>query len=190
MPGDYDFTIADVPFYASNLDDFLAYGLPYFASDGRPLPAGPGSFRITVRAIANSGAALSPYTGTPFGNTGTFQQLVSICLNSFANNYLQTFRSYDPRIDEYITVTGRIDYPMLLSSYRGGAASPDVTIKVDSAFVPDELRATYYGGDPTPLDTTPEYIPGDPLPAGDPDLTYGWNIGRWNYGLWGQGEGA
>jgi hypothetical protein len=183
---DYLFTIDDVPFYAAQAPVWKAYGVqPGFTSDGRPAPYGPGEFSVILNALAVSNPSS---LGGAFATSGTHTQLFNLWHDSlFANNGVQTFHTYDPRVDAYITVTGRIKPLVQLS---GGAAIGGVRIDVYDAFISDADRATYYGGDPTPIDTAPSYIPGDPLPAPDPLLTYGWNIGRWNYGLWGQGEGV
>jgi hypothetical protein len=183
----YLFTINDTPFYAAQAPTWQAYGVqPGFTNDGRPTPYGPGAFSVVLNALAvNDPSSL----GGDFATSGTHAQLFAIWQAALSSdNGVLTFHTYDPRSDSYVTVTGRMKPPVQLA---GGAAIPGVRIEVYSAFISDVDRAAYYGGDPTPIDTPPDYIPGDPLPPGDPLKNYGWNEGaRWNYGLWGQGEGV
>jgi hypothetical protein len=185
----YQFTINDSPFYAATEPQWQAYGRPAFSAHGQPAPYGPGTFTVVLNAVSNDSASL-PFLGGDFAESGTFKQLVNICLGSLSSGYLQTFHTYDPRSDTYTTIYGRINLAKLLNSLKGGAAIPSVTLEVNSAFLASGAYPGYYGGDPSPITTAPPYIPGDPLPAPDPNLTYGWNIGRWDYGLWGQGEGV
>jgi hypothetical protein len=182
----YEFKINTVPFYAAQAPDWKAYGVqPGFTSDGRPAPYGPGEFSVVLNALAVSDPSA---LGGDFATSGTHSQLFTIWQSSLSStNGILSFFTFDPRVDAYITVTGRMKPPVQIS---GGAAISGVLIEVYNAFISDTDRAAYYGGDPTPIATPPEYIPGDTLPEGDPLLTYGWDIGRWNYGLWGQGEGV
>jgi hypothetical protein len=182
----YLFTIDDTPFYAAQAPVWKAYGVqPGFTSDGRPAPYGPGEFSVILNALA---VASPSALGGDFATSGTHSQLFTIWQSTLSTNGgVQTIVTYDPLTDAYITVKARMKPPAQLA---GGAAIGGVLVEFHSAFISDADRAAYYGGDPTPIDTAPSYIPGDPLPAPDPLLTYGWNIGRWNYGLWGQGEGV
>jgi hypothetical protein len=181
----YQYQIDDVPFYASELDEWQANGVqPGYTSNGQPSPYGPGAFSNRLNALATS----DPVNyGGEYGSSGTFRQLVGIFFDSLsANGGLQTYRTFDPRINDFITTQGRLDIIELLNSLTGGAALSGVPIKVTSAFIPDELRDAYYGGDPTPILTPSDYIPGDDLPPAAPG-TFGWNIGTWNNEPWNQG---
>lgn len=185
MPG-YLFTIDGTSYYAAQAPVWKAYGMqPGFTSDGRPSPYGPGAFSVILNALAVTDPTAY---GGDFGVSGTHKQLFTSWQASLATDGVQTIQTYDPRIDDYITVTGRMKPPVQLA---GGAAIPGVLVEFYNAFISDEDRTSYYGGDPTPTPTEPPYVPGDPIPPGDPLLNYGWNEGaRWNYGLWGQGEGV
>jgi hypothetical protein len=183
----YLFTINTTPFYAAQAPVWKAYGVqPGFTSDGRPSPYGPGSFSVVLNALA---VADPSSLGGDFATSGTHQALFTLWQSALSSTGgVLTFTTFDPRVDDYITLTGRMKPPVQLA---GGAAIRGVLIEVYNAFISDEARATYYGGDPTPISTDPAYIPGDDLPEGDPLLNYGWNEGaRWNYGYWPQGEGV
>ena len=120
--------------------------------------------------------------------SGTYAQLWNLWKDAFStDDGVMTFVTYDSLTDAYITVKGRMKPPVQMS---GGVAIGGVLIEVYNAFISDSTRATYTGGDPTPITTPPAYIPGDPLPTPDPALTYGYNIGRYNFGLYNQGEGV
>lgn len=184
----FPFKIDGTPFYASEEPNWQSYGVQdAYSVLGRPLPSGTGSFTVTLRALpyaAQTGA------GDPLEASGTFYQLFGLYQTAIATTGgLQTFTTFDPRINDYIDVTGYLNIAKLIADMPGGMARSDVTIEVNGAFISDADRATYYGGDPIAV-VQPPYIPGDPLPAPDPDLTYGWGIGRWGYGYWGRGEGA
>jgi hypothetical protein len=184
----YPHTIEDKPFYFSQCSLWQPHGIAFgFSNNGQPTPDRPGRFTATVRALAITDP--TDYGGD-FATSGTFRELLSLCYGTFSAGYLQTFHILDPRTNGYITVMGRLELSDLLNSYGGGAALEDVQIVVTNAFIPDESRAGYYGGDPSPITTEPPYIPGDPLPTPDPMLTYGWGIGGYGRGLYGQGEGV
>lgn len=184
MPG-YAFTINDVPFYASGEPNFQPHGVQEgYTANGQPSPYGPGAFEVQLNALAID----SPATqyADPYGSSGTFRDLVSIYFNSLTSDGgLQTITAFDPRTNDFSSTRGRLDIVTLLNSLAGGKALRDVPVKVTSAFIPDVDRATYYGGDPFPVSTASDYIPGDPVPPGAAAST-GWNNGLWGSALWGQ----
>jgi hypothetical protein len=123
--------------------------------------------------------------GGDFASSGTYTQLFniwSLSQNSTSDGVVTVF-VFDPHLNEYVGLRARMKPPIWMA---GGAAIAGVTVEFYSAFISDETRSTYYGGDPTPLGITPPYIPGDPLPTPDPG-TFGWNIGTWNDELWNRG---
>jgi hypothetical protein len=122
--------------------------------------------------------------------SGTFPQLMGLWKTACqTTGSLQTFTTFDPRTNTYLDIKGYLNTAKLIANMAGGMANPDVTIEVNGAFIDDADRATYYGGDPGTV-YTPPYITGDDLPDPDPLLTYGWDIGRWNFGYWTRGEGV
>lgn len=184
----YNSTIESTPFYISQCSLWQPHGIAFgFSNNGQPTPDRPGRFTATVRSLAIDDP--TPYGGD-YATSGTFRQLLALCYATFSSGYLQTFEILDPRSNTQTTVKGRLELSDLLNSLSGGAALQDVPIVVTNAFIPDANRPTYYGGDPDPDSTEPPYIPGDPLPPPDPTLIYGWGIGGYGLGLYGQGEGV
>lgn len=180
----YPFQINSTPFYASALPDWQAYGSPAFNADGQPVPYGPGAFSVVLNAVAQADPA---YYAGDFGSSGTYIQLFniwSLSLNASTDGVV-IVQVFDPKENEYVGVKARMKPPVQMS---GGQAVAGVTVEFYSAFISDEVRSGYSGGDPTPIDVPPPYIPGDPVPSGDPDLV-GWNNGIWNEAIWNQ-EGA
>ena len=184
MP-DYPYQIDNIGYYATEEDDWQPYGVqPGYTSSGQPSPYGPGAFSNRLNALAVEDP--TPYGGD-YGSSGTFRSLAGSYFASLSSNGgLQAVRTFDPRINDWSTTQARLDIIELLNSLAGGAALSGVPVKFTSAFIPDELRATYYGGDPTPLTTASSYIPGDDLPPAAPG-TFGWDVGLWNVEKWNQG---
>jgi hypothetical protein len=181
MPG-YPFTIQDVPFYAATLPLWQAYGQQQaYTAGGQPTPFGPGAFSVTLNAVS----VVNPADyGGDFATSGTHQQLFNIFVTAQdTTDGVVTVVCFDPRVGDYITIRARMKPPMQLA---GGAAISGVLVEFYSAFISDEVRETYYGGDPTPLTDPLPYIPGDPIPTPAPG-TFGWNVGTWNDELWNRG---
>jgi hypothetical protein len=179
MP-DYPFTIQSTPFYAAELPTWLSKGRANFLSNGLPSPYQPGEFSILLNAIA----VTSPSTyGGMFATSGTYQDLFNIYVNAQnSSDGVVSVVCLDPSTNEYITIGARMKPPLKLA---GGAAMGNITVEFFSAFISDEIRATYYGGDPNPPTDDPPYIPGDPVTPGDAALV-GWNHGKWNEAIWNQ----
>jgi hypothetical protein len=184
MP-EYQFKIDNVGYYATTQPNFEPHGVQQgFTASGQPSNYGPGSFEVGLNAVAID----SPSTqyADPYGSSGTFRSLVSGYFDSLSSSGgLQDFSTFDPRINDFTTSKGRIDIVALVNSLAGGKALSNVPIRVTSAFIPDGVRGGYYGGDPSPLDSITDYIPGDDVPPGEADEV-GWNNGLWGSALWNQ----
>jgi hypothetical protein len=177
----YQFKINDVSFYAAQLPTWLSRGQPNFLPGGLPSPYQPGEFSVTLNAVAIQDP--TPLGGD-FATSGTYQELFNIWVTAQdTTDGVVWVNVLDPRTNIYSAVSARMKPPLGLA---GGAAISGVTVEFYSAFIPDSLRATYYGGDPDPITDAPPYIPGDPLPTPTPG-TFGWNIGEWDDELWNEG---
>jgi hypothetical protein len=172
-------------YYISEENGFQPYGVQQgFTAGGQPSNYGPGTADMTALALAID----DPSTdyADPYGSSGTFRTLVNGYFSNLpSNGGLSDVETYDPRANDWISFTGRLDIVALLNSLAGGKALRGVPLKFSSAFIPDAERATYYGGDPSPVGTGSDYIPGDPVPPGDPETT-GWDYGLWDSALWEQ----
>ena len=156
---------------------------------GRPLPSGQGTFTATIHALPYAASSLTG-AGDPLESSGTFQQLFNLAKTAIQTaGGVQTFSILDPSSNTFVEIQGILNLAKLIANTPGGLAAQNVTIEVNSAFIPADDRGDYTGGD-TVIALPPPYIPGDPLPPPDPTRTYGWNVGGWNNGYWGRGEGV
>jgi hypothetical protein len=179
MPG-YLFKIEEVPFYASEEPTWLSKGPPNILASGAPSPYQPGSFSINLNAV---NVHTPTAYGGDFATSGTLTQLFSIFDSAWSTtDGVVHVDVFDPRTNSHSTISARMKPPLQLPR---GAAAGNVLVEFYSAFISDEARATYYGGDPNPVTDLPPYIPGDPLPPGDTDEV-GWNVGEWNSAVWNQ----
>ncbi len=192
----YDFRVSngttELNFYGSEQGLFKPYGPSYFGFDGRPMPSGWGSFSIKVNGMRTKGPAETGSGVSEYDQSNSYLELISLWAGVFntTNKGYLTVTTFDPRSNNWINVKARLKFPQL-APYHRGVALEGITLEFFGAFFSGSVPDGYYGGDPYPNTTPPDYIPSDPLPPADPTLEYGWGVGGWNNGgLWGRGEGV
>jgi hypothetical protein len=171
-------------FYAVTNPVLNPYGNMEYSVSGHPIPYGRGSFSIILLGVPYNGEFIGSVTVTD-GNAiitsgqGTYQDLLDTWHASLVGapfGALVDIQFFDVRLNSTNTLQAKMKFPQLLGNYSGASL---VNVRCDFYNI-RFIEITYESG---------PYIPGDPLPPPDPDLTYGWGNGGWGAGFWGRGEG-